>query len=49
MAESGYYPTRRCVRYEAGADAYTVSLEGFAYREAGRSTASQPAGDAHRH
>lgn len=30
----GYYPTERCVRYDAGADAYIVSMEGFTYREA---------------
>lgn len=31
---AGYYPTERCVRYDAGADAYIVSMEGFTYREA---------------
>jgi hypothetical protein len=31
---SGYYPTEYCVHYDAGADAYSVSLEGFTYREA---------------
>jgi hypothetical protein len=34
VAASGYYPTQRCVRYDAGANAYTVSLEGFVYRQA---------------
>ncbi len=34
VATSGYYPTQRCVRYDAGADAYVVSMEGFVYREA---------------
>jgi len=34
VAVAGYYPTQRCVRYDAGADAYVVSLEGFVYREA---------------
>jgi hypothetical protein len=31
---AGYYPTQQCIRYEADADAYVVSLEGFVYREA---------------
>lgn len=31
---AGYYPTRYCIRYHQGADKYTVSLEGLAYREA---------------
>ena len=31
---TGYYPTQYCVRYDATADAYLVSLEGFVYREA---------------
>ncbi len=30
---SGFYPTHSCVRYDAPNDAYTVSLEGFAWRE----------------
>jgi hypothetical protein len=34
VAEAGYYPTQRCVRYDAASDAYVVSLEGFVYREA---------------
>ena len=34
VAVGGYYPTERCVRYEAGANAYVVSLEGFVYRQA---------------
>jgi hypothetical protein len=39
VAVGGYYPTQRCVRYEAGADAYVVSMEGFVYREASGHTA----------
>lgn len=34
VATSGYYPTERCVRYDAGADAYVVSLERFVHRVA---------------
>jgi hypothetical protein len=34
VAVSGYYPTQRCVRYDAGADAYVVALEGFVQRQA---------------
>jgi hypothetical protein len=34
VAVDGFYPTQRCVRYEAGADAYVVSMERFVYREA---------------
>lgn len=34
VAVAGQYPTQRCVRYDADADAYVVSLEGFAYRDA---------------
>jgi hypothetical protein len=34
VATTGYYPTQRCVRYDAGADAYIVSLEGFVHRAA---------------
>lgn len=30
----GYYPTRYCIRHHAKADKYTVSLEGFRYRNA---------------
>jgi hypothetical protein len=45
----GYYPTRRCVRYDARADAYTVSLEGFVYREASRAAAPRQADHAHNH
>jgi hypothetical protein len=30
----GYYPTQSCIRYNAQADEYTVSMEGFALREA---------------
>jgi hypothetical protein len=33
---AGYYPTQRCIRYDADADAYLVSLEQFVYREAAR-------------
>jgi hypothetical protein len=33
-AESGVYPTQYCVRYRASRDEYSVSLEGFVYREA---------------
>lgn len=32
--ESGYYPTRYCIRYRAERRDYTVSLEGFVYRAA---------------
>ncbi|MBA2447934.1 MAG: hypothetical protein H0V51_07910 [Chloroflexi bacterium] len=34
VAVGGFYPTERCVRYDAGANAYVVSMEGFVYREA---------------
>jgi hypothetical protein len=34
VAVGGWYPTERCVRYDAAADAYVVSMEGFVYREA---------------
>lgn len=34
VAQSGYYPTRSCVRYNAPTDEYLVSMEGFEYREA---------------
>ena len=34
VAVSGYYPTQSCVRYIPAKDAYTVSLEGFAMRQA---------------
>ncbi len=34
VAVAGYYPTERCVRYEAATDAYIVSMERFVYREA---------------
>jgi hypothetical protein len=34
VGASGYYPTQRCVRYDAGANAYVVSMEWFVYREA---------------
>jgi hypothetical protein len=30
---AGYYPTLSCVRYDTATDTYTVSLEGFEYRE----------------
>lgn len=30
---SGYYPTQSCTRYDAEADAYSVSMEGFVLRE----------------
>ncbi len=30
---SGYYPTQSCMRYDAPSDAYTVSIEGFRWRE----------------
>jgi hypothetical protein len=55
VAVSGYYPTQRCVRYEAGSNAYVVSLERFVYREAGNAAqpsqgstgSAQPAAHAH--
>jgi hypothetical protein len=31
---AGYYPTQQCIRYDAGADAYIVSLEQLVYRQA---------------
>lgn len=34
VAVSGYYPTQRCVTYDAEADAYVVSLERFVHRAA---------------
>lgn len=33
---AGYYPTQRCIRYDASADAHAVSLEQFTFREAAR-------------
>jgi hypothetical protein len=30
----GYYPTQSCIRFLSQADEYTVSMEGFALREA---------------
>lgn len=37
----GYYPTQSCIRYLAKSNEYTVSMEGFALREA---SAPQPPG-----
>jgi hypothetical protein len=34
VASSGFYPTQSCVRYDAAANVYAVSMEGFVYREA---------------
>ena len=34
VAVAGHYPTQQCIRYDASTDSYTVSLEGFAYRDA---------------
>jgi hypothetical protein len=34
VAVAGYYPTQRCVGYDAAADSYVVSMDEFAYREA---------------
>ncbi len=34
VALTGYYPTRSCIRYAPGKDAYTVSTEDFVLREA---------------
>jgi hypothetical protein len=34
-AESGYYPTRYCVRYDAATSEYRISLEGLVRRPAG--------------
>jgi len=31
---SGYYPTQSCIRYDSANDEYTVSMEGFEFREA---------------
>ena len=33
--KAGYYPTRYCIRTQAGTKQYTVSLEGFVYARAG--------------
>jgi len=35
VQESGWYPTRYVIRYEEGAGAYRISLEGFRWREGG--------------
>ena len=43
VATSGYYPAQSCIRYVADKDAYTVSLEGFAMRNASAPTALRPA------
>ena len=32
--KAGYYPTRYCIRTQAGSNQHTVSLEGFVYAEA---------------
>lgn len=34
VEQSGWYPTQSCVRYEPSTNAYTVSIEGFEFREA---------------
>jgi hypothetical protein len=34
VAIAGYYPTLSCLRYDPTADEYTVSMEGFAHRDA---------------
>ena len=34
VAVAGYYPTRSCIRFDAGRSEYTVSLEGFELRPA---------------
>ncbi len=34
VGRSGFYPTRSCLRYDARADEYTVSMETFVFREA---------------
>jgi hypothetical protein len=34
VAVGGYYPTQWCVHYDATANAYLVSMEGFTHREA---------------
>jgi hypothetical protein len=34
VAVDGFYPTQRCIRYDADADAYLVSLEQFVHRAA---------------
>jgi|SRR5215472_5077315 len=34
VALTGYYPTRSCIRYAPGKDAYTVSIEDFVLRKA---------------
>ena len=34
VATAGYYPTLSCIRYDAARSEYTVSLEGFAMRQA---------------
>lgn len=34
VGQSGFYPTQSCVRYDAATGEYTVSMEGFEYREA---------------
>jgi hypothetical protein len=33
-ADAGYYPTEYCIRYRAERKDFTVSLEGFVYRDA---------------
>jgi hypothetical protein len=34
VAQSGFYPTESCVRHDAETGEYTVSMEGFEFREA---------------
>jgi hypothetical protein len=34
VGRSGFYPTESCIRYDAGTGQYTVSMEGFEFREA---------------
>ena len=43
VAVTGYYPTQSCIRYVAATNSYTVSLEGFAMRQASAPTAPRPA------
>jgi hypothetical protein len=34
VGRSGFYPTLSCLRHDARSGAHTVSMEGFAFREA---------------
>ena len=34
VGQSGFYPTKSCIRYDAATEEYMVSIEEFMFREA---------------